>query len=103
LKLIAYILSIYFVFLLTFPCVDKQMDIALNNTTISEYNHTDKNCKDLHLCPPFCVCNCCSTVIEITNPLIFSKPLANFVENFCFYKTIKISTLFFSIWQPPKL
>ncbi len=102
-KLIAYILSIYIIFLVTLPCADEFFIPHSTNTSISAENSNNSDCQDLHLCSPFCICACCSTVVEVVNTLLFSKPFFNVIVNYSFYKTVKINSLSFSVWQPPKL
>jgi len=101
-RFFAYILSLYVLVLTTIPCVDVQKDdnlhkIELENSASEHHNHETDNCS------PFCTCDCCvSPIIYQANNLQLNYfSLAQNISSE--YKSTFITSLFATIWQPPKL
>jgi len=99
-KLFCYIISIYIIGLLLFPCQNNG-DLSFTNKTekSANHNHEEQGC---HTCPPFCVCDCCQV-----NTIISLKTIINSTETvpvlfICIYKETPLKDIILSIWQPPK-
>jgi hypothetical protein len=69
----------------------------------SDHEHHSKNCGD-DLCPPFCVCSCCSSVLDLpVKPLTQIQSLPPIPEATpLFAPGIILSSFSSAIWQPPK-
>jgi hypothetical protein len=65
-KTIAYILSIYLLFLGLFPCSDEFQELGESElVTLQEsHSHNDSDCADDN-CSPFCVCSCCQIQVHL--------------------------------------
>lgn len=100
-KFFAYILSVYVLVLTAIPCIDEPKDYALHKIELSNTtSDNDENHKD-H-CSPFCTCDCC--VSPIINNSTFQVAITRFSQELISEYTISfISSLFTTIWQPPKL
>jgi hypothetical protein len=101
-KLFTYILSFYILVLIAVPCNDVSKDNTLQKVELSQ-NTTGNHQNEKDHCPPFCACNCCVT------PIIYQGYIIQFYD-FSFsqklivgYVSTYSSSLFDSIWQPPKL
>lgn len=100
-KVFGYILSIYILTLLAYPCQDDCNYLLTNNTNNSEnHNHNEHNC---NLCSPFCTCNCChvSTIISLNIIIHKTSTIPIFFD--VIFKDSFIKEIIFSIWQPPKI
>lgn len=91
-----------------FPCADvKSQDSithTLNEVVSSHENHSHKSENDL--CPPFCICNCCGSLMLSYQPTnFFSFPLLSksIITPLHTYKSILSSSFYVSIWQPPQI
>lgn len=100
-KIIAFILSVYILFLTAVPCIDKPEDYAVAKSEISPLtkNHNHQDCDH---CSPFCTCNCCSSPkIQQTVAIVF----VNF-ELITEYVPVYLPGISSSpstrIWQPPQ-
>ncbi|MFD1185853.1 DUF6660 family protein [Pontibacter rugosus] len=103
-----FILSILILLLLALslkPCMDRgnvqasaQQTVALSDT------HQDHEGERTDECTPFCACHCCHTHFQLQNVELAeyasSQYLAQTVD---LYKNSFVSSLFYSIWQPPKV
>ena len=100
-KYFAFILSVYVLVLTAIPCVDVPKDdnlhkIELSNTTSDHHEH------DTDLCSPFCTCDCCDSPIINNSTIHFTcTPIAQKILTE--YNNSFVSSLFATIWQPPKL
>ncbi|MBK8808019.1 MAG: hypothetical protein IPO21_15780 [Bacteroidales bacterium] len=100
-KYFAFILSVYVLVLTAIPCVDVPKDntvqkIELTNSTSEHHEHTTD------LCSPFCTCDCCASPILNNSTIHFTcTPIAQKIITG--YNNSFVSSLFASIWQPPKL
>ncbi|OFX27961.1 MAG: hypothetical protein A2X08_15710 [Bacteroidetes bacterium GWA2_32_17] len=100
-KIFGYILSIYILTLLAYPCQDDCSYLLTNNTNNSaNHNHNEQDCNS---CSPFCTCNCCHVSTIISFNAIINKASTIPVLINVIYKESFIKDIFFTIWQPPKL
>jgi len=100
-KLFAYILSIYILTLLAYPCQDDCSYLLTNNTNNSaSHTHSEQDC---NTCTPFCICNCCHVNTIITLKTYFKATETIPVVISSVYKVISLKDIIFSIWQPPKI
>ncbi|WP_434086990.1 DUF6660 family protein [Sphingobacterium faecium] len=102
-KILVYILSLYFIALTLIPCADQVQVFSYGQETGARHvNHEDLNHTDN--CSPFCICSCCSIVLNI-EPItaisfvvifLHSKGEIAYENNFYSFNDS-------SIWQPPQL
>jgi len=101
-KILAFILAIYILAITAIPCVDGLNGGNFCNTEISK-NATDNHENHLDHCSPFCTCDCCASPVIYQSYVIqfnsFTLKYKHFSQYFSKYK----SSVFLSIWQPPKL
>ena len=101
-KIFTAILSFYILVLGLIPCSDVPKDNATQNIEISQ-NTTDSHHSEADHCSAFCTCNCC------VSPLIYQAfsiqlKLFSLVEKYYSnHNSDFVSSLYASIWQPPKL
>lgn len=102
-KILSFILAVYFLGLSVKTCSDTVM-AADNCQTIScvhlEAGHADSHAADS--CSPLCTCSCCGGVT-----LVY-ECLHSFNASFTplqipLYSENSISEISFSVWQPPKI
>ncbi|WP_430981267.1 DUF6660 family protein [Sphingobacterium faecium] len=101
-KIFVYILCLYFIGLTMVPCADQvQEATAINITGTQDKGHSDEH---QDYCSPFCICSCCSTVLNIeqTNTISFIIVLLESKRKIA-YETNLYSFDYSSIWQPPQL
>jgi hypothetical protein len=97
-KYLVLILSLYIFVLTSSPCVDEPAGAYANKTEQS--NNQEKS---NHHCSPFCTCQCCASPV-VFQEFKVSFSYVEFAEKpLSFYSSSYISTLFISIWQPPKI
>lgn len=101
-RLLAFILSLYVLVLISIPCVECHDEYALAKTEMAHAAGGSHHHEADH-CSPFCTCNCCSmpvvylvTAIQLCCYVVHLQPYQE-------YRTSKVSTPTFSIWQPPQL
>jgi hypothetical protein len=100
-RLINILFSVYVAFLVYYPCTDEasQLDVDSYSAKIAS-RHTDAGEEDP--CSPLCVCRCCSSQIHQPTYFSFSAFCPVFTETNDIIETSLISTVSYSIWQPPK-
>ena len=99
-KVIAFILSAYLLFLFTIPCCT--FDNCTEDKTAQEINH-EKEDDDCGSCSPFFTCTGCSgftvsfaiTNLEI-NPSFSGQQYAGYILS-------SIPDVHYDFWQPPKV
>ena len=99
-KVVAFILSAYLLFLFAVPCC--AFDNCPEDKTAQEANH-EKGDGDCGTCSPFFTCTGCSgfTVsFEITN-LEIAPPVSG--QQYTGYILSSIPDVHYDFWQPPKL
>jgi hypothetical protein len=103
LKLSSFILGLYIVILIGLPCVDNDTNNCSDYISVNTKNSENSHNHDIDLCSPFCVCECCSTVFEVSTENIELFVRTFKFENITFYQTKKVSLIAQVIWQPPKI
>jgi len=101
-KFIAAILSIYILVLVAFPCADKSECNVMHKTELSQ-QATASTVPAMDECSPFCVCNCCVSIVLVQ---IFSVSFESLFYTHYRFPEFKPSFSFAgfsSIWQPPQL
>jgi len=70
---------------------------------VSDHEQHSNDCGD-DSCTPFCICNCCSTALDVPTKLPFLvKQLTPIPVNLpSSYSNLIPSSFHHSIWQPPK-
>ncbi len=102
-KIVSFILAIYFLSLSVKTCADNA--ISSNNCkTVScayfQNEHADHHSTDL--CSPLCTCSCCGGITLPSESLHhFKADLTPFQKPL--YSENSISEITYSIWQPPKI
>ena len=101
-KLFTTILSVYILVLIALPCIDAPNDISVHKL---ELNHSaaDPHQNETAHCSPFCTCDCCCSPVLHTNTIIQISASTLAEHKYPGYISLFISTLFVSIWQPPKI
>jgi len=100
-KILTFILSLYVLVLTAIPCFDVPKDNDLHKIELSNTS-SDHQENDTDLCSPFCTCDCCvspiinNSIIKFTCTSIAQKLTTEYYNYF-------VSSLFATIWQPPKL
>lgn len=101
-KFLACILSLYILALTAIPCVDAHKENSLHKAELSQ-STDDNHQNDVDRCSPFCTCDCCtSPVMQKDNiiQLIYSAlPQKCIID----YSSSYVSSLFATIWHPPKI
>jgi hypothetical protein len=89
------------------PCADMEVNSYVHTVTEFSSNHDNHSHeKENDLCPPFCVCNCCSAnVLIYSSTISYDFPIIYKVikTKEPFYKSIFASNFTGSIWQPPQI
>lgn len=102
-KFFALILSFYILFLTALPCKDVHHVYAQDLSEQLSTHRTDNNHNDNDHCSPFCTCDSCIShvipVLETIHPECTDFTFAEFGT----YSVSYCSSLFASIWQPPKI
>jgi hypothetical protein len=101
-KFFASILSVYILLLTATPCVDTLQDNNLLRLGLSSHN-TDNNHSDANRCTPFCTCDCCIIPVIQQDSSIQFDCFDYIYREYTDYSVSYISSLFVTIWQPPKL
>lgn len=83
------------------PCIDVHSDNLLSKveTQNTSNNHSDSS----DHCSPFCTCDCCVSPIFQHDCNLEFKGLSFEQKHISEYLTSYISSIYSSIWQPPKL
>ena len=101
-KFVAFILSIYILVLTAMPCADSPHANDLLKMELSGLK-TDNNHRDSNPCSPFCTCDCCITPVMQQDNSLHLDCTDYVYRDYSEYSVSYISSLFASIWQPPKL
>jgi hypothetical protein len=101
-KIVALILAFYVLALLTIPCIDVLKDNQLHKTELACSSSDHQNDHANH-CSPFCTCDCCVSPIINNSFFQFSDVLTVVQKLTTVYNVSFVSSIFASIWQPPKL
>jgi hypothetical protein len=96
------ILLFYVLVLIALPCFDVSGHEHIIHTEISQNPHNhDHNGVDL--CSPFCACSCCVSHLISPAYIIQIDTILLSQDYNSGYSASYISSLFASIWQPPKI
>ncbi len=101
-KLFAFILSCYILFLTALPCIDKPEDTTMDDSGLSKLP-ADNHSNDSDHCSPFCSCSCCVTPVIYQ---VYSIELECFFQveaHYFEFEPIAVLSPTSNIWQPPKL
>lgn len=105
-KFFAIIFSMYFAYLSTIPCGDKENcnEFAQAHTTITEDNAQSSSHQN-EICSPFCTCACCGCQGFNLKP--FPAVAVAFTQTaerkIISYQAKFTSQFVVNIWQPPKV
>ncbi|WP_139418819.1 DUF6660 family protein [Chryseobacterium mulctrae] len=107
-KLLRFILTIYFIALLIMPCSDvKAKSVKDNHTQISLNTENSHSHNIDDGCSPFCFCSCCQiTVTAFKMEPFLDVPLqvkAYFSKKILFHRNNIAYQVYDHIWQPPKI
>ncbi|MBL7914452.1 MAG: hypothetical protein JNL49_05345 [Bacteroidia bacterium] len=92
-----YMLSMVFI-----PCADicaedlHEVVSSMNSAQEHHQEHSD-------LCSPFCSCSCCSSQITFAHFQSLEIIKNDYVRSFVSLNQVFLPSIYFSIWQPPKL
>ena len=110
-KLNIHLFAFYLLALSLIPCGDGGggiVEFALHQFGIEHQEHSDhqqhsNSCGD-DACSPFCICNCCSTTVDLqVKPALKIKtPLAYQQAGPDFFSKIYPDIFIATVWQPPK-
>ena len=102
-KILAFILSVYMMWLTTIACVDVPQDNTLHKIELTNQNQHNHQQNDNDQCSPFCSCNCCATSVIFHANIIqlhcFSSIEQQYFTTFAGFFSDPLA----SIWQPPKI
>ncbi|MCE5174033.1 MAG: DUF6660 family protein [Bacteroidales bacterium] len=101
-RIIAFILSIYILFLTGVPCADGLKEPIAGQVERVAQAHADHQ-NDIDCCSPFCTCNCCVTPVCCQDFAIDFKCYSIPQLQVYAYLSGFDSYNYASIWQPPKL
>lgn len=101
-KLFTSIFSIYILLLTGLKCVDVPSSNDLTKIEINSSGN-DGNHHDTDHCSPFCICDCCVTPVIQQNSSPYTDHLEFTNLEYPVYSVSYISSLFVTVWQPPKL
>lgn len=111
-KIATHIFIIYMLALALVPCGDGGGGITEiiryfteeEHLFMSDHEQHSNSCGD-DTCSPFCICSCCSSVMDTPIKLHFQiTPKTAIPSNTpSFFININPSSFFAAIWQPPKL
>ncbi|HEX3006631.1 MAG TPA: DUF6660 family protein [Bacteroidales bacterium] len=100
-KVLCLLFSLYVIYMVSLPCIDKELKCDHFAHSAQSTNHSDENQKDS--CSPFCVCSCCNVQVVLSDFYFYNQPPLEF-------QVLKLTLasgaerLFPAIiWQPPKL
>lgn len=104
-RVIALLFDIYFMALAVVPCSDA---MHLSEEKISHIDMSDHHEHEDDFCSPFCLCNCCGSVMscfEVNLTKYIQAPAEEyFVVQKIFAKEESFKSDYHgSIWQPPKV
>ena len=101
-KLIRAILSIWMLCMFTMPCNDAVAQEAISYIS-TDIDHDEDSHEDF--CSPFCVCQCCGTIVTSTDIIFYSYTFkyTSFNTHLFSYKNEYFMNVNNSVWHPPTL
>ncbi|MFV5696587.1 DUF6660 family protein [Flavobacterium sp. LB3P122] len=104
-RIVNFILSIYFIILSCMPCVDIVYNYDSNSgITIVQQEQKQENHQEI--CSPFCICSCCGQQIVFQASNYFAiptQPVSSVGKETILYIQKFVSNFNGTIWQPPKV
>ncbi len=101
-KFFTVILSLYILALTAVPCIDVHGIDTSNKSEEFQKTSTDRSSGIDH-CSPFCTCDCCVSPVLYQDFNLHFNSFSLDQNHFTQYFTDYVSSIFTSIWQPPKL
>jgi len=104
-RLLSFILAIFFFTLTIIPCGDEDNCGDRHTGTTIEYIHSgqDQNTQNENgFCSPLCTCHCCGGVTIVHDQHLYFAVNDPYIKN-SLYSENSISEIFSPIWQPPKI
>ncbi|WP_370582906.1 DUF6660 family protein [Pontibacter rufus] len=104
-KSILYILGLLLLALSLKPCPDKASAVRSERQVMAVAGlHQDHQDSGADRCSPFCACHCCHTHYQPQNAAVLEDASSPEVgREVASYRNNFISSLSYSIWQPPKV
>jgi hypothetical protein len=90
-------------FLALMPCQDKEDQGTISFGTIISKSKACNEKAGQETCPPFCTCNCCSTVRYIAAQPATAPVIVELVTAYPDYKIPVVQQQCLDIWQPPQI
>ncbi len=104
-KSFACFFALYVFCLCTWPCQDNGEHVEFSGKSIQKEgacNGDDhSNCN--HKCSPFCFCNCCQVITEVSIAFNIHKIITTPVVCYTPYVESRLPEVALLIWQPPKI
>jgi hypothetical protein len=100
-KVFAFILSFYVLYLNAVPCIDIIRDNSMHKSEIMQTSDNHNHQSDADSCSPFCTCQCCQLnfVVSISASL---SPVDDFKINYFEQSSNFEDTELFDFLIPPK-
>jgi len=99
-KLVAFLLSVYFLALNFSPCEDNE--VVSDDITTEITQHIDDGHLDVDLCSPFCQCHCCHIHATYFNQSDFTTSSSDISTKVFFHINGLEKDFNSSILQPPQ-
>ncbi|MEI9945625.1 MAG: DUF6660 family protein [Chitinophagaceae bacterium] len=101
-KVISFILSLYFAMLLTVPCCafDNCPD---DKTTEQTTDHQPGDKDNCGTCSPFFNCESCASVTINSNTISFTVIIPGIKQVYPRYISPSVSNAHYDFWQPPRI
>tara|TARA_R110000868_G_scaffold8710_2_gene44661 strand:- start:268 stop:534 length:267 start_codon:yes stop_codon:yes gene_type:complete len=84
------------------PCGDGENGFSVQQEILANHDGDHDGHADIDFCSPLCSCHCCHSHITTSGFLSYAPRIPFSNEFFSFYSD-HLSSLSFSIWQPPKI
>ncbi|WP_373422661.1 DUF6660 family protein [Pontibacter ummariensis] len=103
-KWFAILLSVFMMVISCVPGADAAPgEDALAQTTINSNTDSEDHSPAADLCSPLCICNCCTGFVLQKSPQKTNLFVIRAIIPAAVYQIAAISSLSYSIWQPPKV
>jgi hypothetical protein len=101
-KILASILSVYFLVLAVIPCSDAGLSSTSENQNLVQVEHGSHQENPGDACPPFCTCQCCQSHLTIIDFPVIDSINPEFKIAPTFHKNNVGKEFFTSLFQPPR-